>query len=83
MALRPFQLEGMISERLEFWHIILYLEITDVEFLESKYSPRNEMMRPADPESILRIREKQTLQPLLHKSELGVEAQEFASLCSL
>lgn len=55
-----------------------------MEFLESKNSPRNEMMRPADPkESILRIREKQTLQPLLHKSELGVGAQEFASLCSL
>lgn len=44
-----------------------------MEFLESKYSPRNEIMRPADPkESILRIREKQMLQPLLHKSELGV-----------
>lgn len=72
LALRPLQLEGMISESLEFWHSILYLEIADVEFLESKYSPRNERMRPADPkESILRIWEKQMLEPLLHKSELG------------
>lgn len=73
LPIRPFQLEGMTSERLKVWHTILYLEIMDAEYLESKYSWRNGMMRQgsAEPkESILRTRENQILEALLYKSEL-------------